>query len=142
MKLLIDYGDGRLTLANPGPVRTFRGTVAERPGTWVTGYAGMRGVEAVVRFADGDAHELIALQPHVPDAPSDLYAWFPSNKAADASWACQLDGVAKANPNAQGAAPLGDSMCEPTGPFVALIGCDTDASFIRSFPGTDRKSVV
>jgi hypothetical protein len=142
MEVLIVQGDGRTTRVDPGPVRTLRGTVAEQPGSIVVGYAGLKGLEAVVRFSEGDTYDLVALEQHSPGAPRDAYAWFQStnriNQEPDGT--CWMTDVIQTNPHAAGRPVQGAGTCDPVGPFVAEIGCDTDALFVHSFPGdTDKQ---
>lgn len=133
-QVLIEGVNG-LTPIDPGPVRTIRGSISEFPGSIVTGSIVPAGMEVRIQLPSGKAYGLTSARRHIPTASATRFALYDLADSIEPVGECGSE-LPGGGAGLAGAGTKGDDSCEPIGPFICRLGCDTEAPFIASFPGT------
>ncbi|MCB9853293.1 MAG: hypothetical protein H6819_09380 [Phycisphaerales bacterium] len=139
-QVLVDDGKNGLTAIDPGPARTIRGILKEFPEAVVTGSITAAGMDLRIQLPSGKAYGLTAARRYLPSATAATYALYDLESSTERDGAC---GSHFQPGGGLGAAEeKGPGDCEPVGPFIARIGCDTEAPFIATFPGTTAEKLA
>jgi hypothetical protein len=128
-RLLIDRGDGILVQADPGPSRTYRGTVAEIPGSVVAASVLDEGLSARIILPDGRQYWIEPLAAREPGAGIDDHAVYEGGAVTPSGGTCATEAMGvddgRERPVERGGA-CGAALC------VAQIACDADFLFYQS----------
>lgn len=135
--VLVQQDDGSLKEIEPGPVKTFRGSVRGMPGTFVAAALRGEGLEARILFPDREELWLQPIAAHVEGASPDRHVVYCSADIIETKKHCALE----AEPPAAGrsaartaASATGRSAGQtPGGYTVAEIAIDVDAEYFRTY---------
>ncbi|MBI3847149.1 MAG: hypothetical protein HY292_21180 [Planctomycetes bacterium] len=125
-----DLGGGRYEPVEPGPIRTFRGTVRDHKGALVAGSILETGLDAVIVMPDGSGY---GIQPIGRATPGGLghYAVYRKEEILTTDARC---GVEESRPRGEpapeeqgiGSSACGNDVC------VAQLACDADVEFYQN----------
>ncbi len=137
-RVLAQQADGSLIEADPGPVRTLRGSIVGVDGSVVAGSMQPAGLYARITYADGSEFWLEPVGSRVPGAAANDYALYAGDAVIETGSTCAatleqhgIDVVAADGYQQTGA---GGGNC------VAQLACDADFEYYQdhgsSVPGT------
>jgi hypothetical protein len=130
-QLLEDTGGGNLRVVDPGPVRTFRGTLVEDPGSVVAGSLLDDGLYAKIMLTSGDMYWIEPLVGRTPNASFGDHALYHQDDVLSTPGLCGVDRLADGGPELGD--PPGESISGTGYPWVAELGCDADFQFYNSY---------
>lgn len=115
---------------DPGPVRTYRGTVLEDPGSLVLAAWLDDGLHARLRLSSGDLYWLEPLVRHVPNAGLGDHVLYHNDDVLDQGYTCGIERLPNNDPKPPEEPPgtgfgTGLSICE--------IGIDSDKNYFNKF---------
>lgn len=132
-QLLASEPDGTLVPAESGPVRTFRGEVAEWPGSVVAGKLVDGELEAVVALGEGlPMYGVQPARPHLPGARADEYVVHSSLALRAGDWRCAEPLTEGGSVGHGGALPLPAGASGFSGANdvqITEIACDADFEY-------------
>jgi len=128
-QLLEQRADGSLVQLDPGPVTTYRGTIAELPGTRVAASLQGGGVFARFFLPDGEEYWLEPLAPRVAGAAPGQHVLYRREDVICAGETCGADLLPNNRPKpvdqeAGGALPAPELLVR-----VAELACDADYEY-------------
>jgi hypothetical protein len=131
-QVLVDVGGGRLEPAQAPAIRTYRGIVAARPGTLVSGSILPNGFTGIVRLEDGDTW---VIQPMADfcealAAPGAHVIFHASDAIADGR-GCGIGQPGFEQYSQRGERLLGEGGTAGTTPSQVEVGCETDYEFFQ-----------
>lgn len=133
-RLIVQKADGTYEDADPGPVRTMRGTIADMPGAVVAATLADEGMYARIILADGKQYWIEPLSLKVPDANIDDHAIYRGEDV-------QPIPGATCGTVADFVNTKGEDIVRPDGErgstiYEAQIGCDSDFEFFSFWGST------
>ncbi|MCH8242632.1 MAG: hypothetical protein IH897_08485 [Planctomycetes bacterium] len=141
-QLLMQVADGSLVSVEPGPERTLRGVVEGVPGSVVAASLEDAGIQAVVRWPDGEqywieplAGKVVAALPgeHVIYRASDSLHDHNGSCGCTSATAAALAATAKPAQLDSGSGPVTTATAAVGGPTVAELACDADFEYFVSW---------
>ena len=131
-KLLVDDGRGLRTVEPPA-IRTYRGTIAGRPNTSVTGSLLPTGFSGIVTLEDGTTYGIQPLQELCPDlSAAGVHATYAASDVSVDEVGCALGQPGFETERYQIAPSSGnDGSLAGTTPQVVEIACETDYEFFQ-----------
>lgn len=124
--------DGALTPADPGPARTYRGTLVGDAGSVVAASVLDDGLHARLRLVQGDDLWVQPLVSLVPGAPFDAHLLYASDDVLDRGYHCGSDLLVNQVPPPQG----GGTYAPGSSVKIAQIAFDTDYEYFQIHGGT------
>lgn len=134
-KLLVQGADGVLRSVDPGPERTFRGSVVGVTGSVVTGSLLEDGLYASIDLPDTDTLWLEPIQGRIAAAAADDYVLYQGQDVLESGGTCDTDLLAadaaldamQIQDSAPATAMAGGGIC------VAELGCDADFEYFQTW---------
>lgn len=128
----IDFGGGVMGEVPAGPIRTYRGAVAGRPGSVVAAFEGEDGLHAKVLLPGGGRYWVEPVAGIAADADPQLHAVYrnedviPSGGTCDAHEGMRLSQEVLSSGSVAGGA-CGSGLC------IAEIACDADVEYYLTY---------
>jgi hypothetical protein len=131
-QVLVDVGGGRLERSAPPAIRTYRGTIAARPGTLVSGSILPTGFTGIVRLEDGETWVVQPMSDFCEAlAAPGAHVVFNANDAISDGRGCAVGQPGFERFGRQGERQLGEGGTAGVTPSQVEIGCETDYEFFQ-----------
>ena len=131
-QVLVDVGGGKLEPSAPPAIRTYRGVIAARPGTLVSGSILPTGFTGIVRLEDGETWVVQPMSDFCAalGAPG-AHVVFNANDAISDGRGCAVGRPGFEKFGRQGERQLGEGGAAGLTPSQVEIGCETDYEFFQ-----------
>ena len=125
--LRVQLADGSYSDVQPGPINTYRGTIATIPGARVAGSLEAEGLYATVYLPDNTSRVILPMRERFPEAAANDYLVYHGDDAIPSSGSC---GVDHTTPIGGGDVEAGSGTCG--GLCLVELACDADFEYYVS----------
>jgi len=122
----VDFGGGEMGEAPAEPIRTYRGTVAGKPGSVVAAFEANDGLHAKVVLADGNRYWVEPIDTRLAGDAQNLHAIYHNDDVISSLGNCDAHDEMRVKGEVLGS--VAAAGCT-TLPCVAEIACDADVEF-------------
>ncbi len=130
-RVVVDFGNGVTGEVPAGPIRTYRGTVAGKPGSMVAAFQGDDGLHAKVVLPNGSGYWVEPVGDRLGGAGRTLHAVYRNEDVMPSMGACDAHDEMRLKQEDVGAVAVGGAC--GSGLCVAEIACDADVEYYLAY---------